>query len=149
MEFHMINITYAAMHMLAETEKTTFSCKDDCTLTKHTRRWTYSALRHFFIPLNQSLNFSHLNSPKRQTNGRFPTHYLHHCQSPPYCPPNKTTYQQAQLTITESHTRYWTIIINICINNQALYSCARNLNDSMIQLQILCREWHHLTNRVD
>ena len=48
MEFHMINITYAALHMCAQTEKTTFSCKDDCTLTKHTRRWTYSALRHFF-----------------------------------------------------------------------------------------------------
>ena len=25
----------------------TFSCKEDCTLTKHTRRWTYSALRYF------------------------------------------------------------------------------------------------------
>ena len=24
---------------------TTFSCKDDCILTKHTRRWTYSPLR--------------------------------------------------------------------------------------------------------
>ena len=48
MEFHMINITYAALHMRAETEKTTFSCKDDCTLTEHTRRWTYSALRYFF-----------------------------------------------------------------------------------------------------
>ena len=35
------------MHVRAETEKTTFSCKDDCTLTKHTRRWTYSALRYF------------------------------------------------------------------------------------------------------
>ena len=30
------------------TEKTTFSCKDDCTLTKHTRCWTYSALRYFW-----------------------------------------------------------------------------------------------------
>ena len=44
----MINITYAALHMRAQTEKTTFSCKDECTLTKHTRRWTYSALRYFF-----------------------------------------------------------------------------------------------------
>ena len=26
----MINITYAALHMRAQTEKTTFSCKDDC-----------------------------------------------------------------------------------------------------------------------
>ena len=25
------------MYVHAETEKTTFSCKDDCTLTKHTR----------------------------------------------------------------------------------------------------------------
>ena len=45
----MINITYAALHMRAQTEKSTFSCKDDCTLTKHTRRWTYSALRNFFL----------------------------------------------------------------------------------------------------
>ena len=30
MEFHMIDITYAAMHMRAQTKKTTFSCKDDC-----------------------------------------------------------------------------------------------------------------------
>ena len=29
MEFHMINITYAALHMRAQTEKTTFLCKDD------------------------------------------------------------------------------------------------------------------------
>ena len=49
MKFHMINITYAAMHVRAETEKTTFPCKDDFTLTKHTRRWTYSA-RDFEIP---------------------------------------------------------------------------------------------------
>ena len=47
MEFHMINIIYAALPMCAQTEKTTFSCKDDCTLTNHTRRWTYSALRYF------------------------------------------------------------------------------------------------------
>ena len=47
-EFHMINITYAALHMRAQTEKTTFSCKDDCTLTKHTERWTYSTLWYFF-----------------------------------------------------------------------------------------------------
>ena len=49
MEFHMINITYAALHMRAQTEKTTFSCKDGCTLTKHTRRWTYSDLRYFWF----------------------------------------------------------------------------------------------------
>ena len=41
----MINITHAALHMRTQT----FSCKDDCTLTKHTRRWTYSALWYFFI----------------------------------------------------------------------------------------------------
>ena len=34
--------------MRAQTEKTTFPCKDDCTLTKHTWLWTYSALRYFF-----------------------------------------------------------------------------------------------------
>ena len=49
MELHMINITYAALHMSAQTEKTKFTCKDDCTLTKHTRRWTYSALRYSFV----------------------------------------------------------------------------------------------------
>ena len=54
MEFHIINIIYAALHMRAQTEKTTFSCKDDqckdyCTLTMRTWRWTYSALRYFFI----------------------------------------------------------------------------------------------------
>ena len=46
----MINIIYAALPMHAQTEKTTFSCKDDCTLTKHTQRCTYSA-RDFEIPL--------------------------------------------------------------------------------------------------
>ena len=50
MEFHMINIIYAALSIRAQTEKTTFSCKDDCTLTKHTWRWTYSA-KDFEIPL--------------------------------------------------------------------------------------------------
>ena len=44
MEFHMMNITYAALHMCTQTEKITFSCKDDCILTKHTWRWTYSPL---------------------------------------------------------------------------------------------------------
>ena len=44
----MINIKYAAMHVHAETKKTTFSFKDDCTSTEHTQRWTYSALRYFF-----------------------------------------------------------------------------------------------------
>ena len=46
----MINITYAALHVRAETEKTTFSCKDDCTLTKHTRRWTdFFCWKHFWF----------------------------------------------------------------------------------------------------
>ena len=53
MEFHMIDITYAALHMRAQTENTTFSCKDDCTLTKHTRCWTYFAL--FFINKKETL----------------------------------------------------------------------------------------------
>ena len=34
-------IIYAALSIRAQTEKTTFSCKDDFTLTKHTRRWRY------------------------------------------------------------------------------------------------------------
>ena len=49
MEFHMINITYAALHMHAQTEKTTFSCKDDRTLKKHTWRWTHYAIFHKFF----------------------------------------------------------------------------------------------------
>ena len=43
----MTNIIYTALPMRTQTQKTTFSCKDDCTLTKHTRRWTYSGLRYF------------------------------------------------------------------------------------------------------
>ena len=46
----MINIIYAALSIRGQTEKTTFSCKDDCTLTQHTGRWTYSPL-DFEIPL--------------------------------------------------------------------------------------------------
>ena len=46
----MINMIYAALSIHAQTEKTTFSCKDDCLLTKHTWCWTYSA-RDFEIPL--------------------------------------------------------------------------------------------------
>ena len=52
MEFHMINIMYVALSIRVQTEKTTFSCKDDCTLTKHTWRWTYSALLYFFSSLD-------------------------------------------------------------------------------------------------
>ena len=47
MEFHMINMMYAALPMSAQTEKTTFLSKDNCTLTKLT--WTYSTLWYFFI----------------------------------------------------------------------------------------------------
>ena len=36
MELHMIYIIYVALPMREQTEKTTFSCKDDCILTKHT-----------------------------------------------------------------------------------------------------------------
>ena len=44
MELYMINLIYVALLMCEQTEKMTFSCKDDCILTKHTRRWTYSSL---------------------------------------------------------------------------------------------------------
>ena len=37
--------------MRAQTKKPTFSCKDNCTLTTRTRRWTYSALRYIFFYL--------------------------------------------------------------------------------------------------
>ena len=46
----MINIIYVALSIRAQTEKTTFSCKNDCTLTKHTQYVTYFA-RDFEIPL--------------------------------------------------------------------------------------------------
>ena len=49
MEFHMIDITYAAMHMRAQTKKTTFSWKDDCKLTKRTRRWTYLIISDYYF----------------------------------------------------------------------------------------------------
>ena len=69
MEFHMINIIYLAWPIRAQTEKTTFSCKDDCTLTKHTGRWTYSA-KDFEIPLCHTpplrsffVQLKHLKSP--------------------------------------------------------------------------------------
>ena len=55
MLFHIINIMYAAMPMRAKIEKTTFSCKDDCTLTKRTWRWTYSALQYLFYLYSVSL----------------------------------------------------------------------------------------------
>ena len=41
---HRYNIH--GIYMCAQTEKTKFSCKDDCTLMKHTRRWPYSASRY-------------------------------------------------------------------------------------------------------
>ena len=41
--------------MHAQTKKTTFSCKDDCILTKHTWRWTYSALRYFLYHIWQRI----------------------------------------------------------------------------------------------
>ena len=55
MEFHMIDIIYAALPMGAQTEKTTFSCKDDYTLKKHTWGWTYSALQYLFYLYSVSL----------------------------------------------------------------------------------------------
>ena len=40
----MIDKIYAALPMRTQTENASFLCKDDCTLTKHTWRWTYSAI---------------------------------------------------------------------------------------------------------
>ena len=40
--------------MRAQTEKTTFTCKDNFLLTKRTRRWTYSALLYFFSEISDS-----------------------------------------------------------------------------------------------
>ena len=77
MELHMMYKIYAVLPMRKQTEKTTFSCKDDqcnltfilewgqgtCSLTRHIRRWSYfryfplhaaySALQHF-LTLNCS-----------------------------------------------------------------------------------------------
>ena len=55
MDFHMINIIYAALPMRAQTEKTTFSCKDDYTFKKQTWGWTYSALQYLFYLYSVSL----------------------------------------------------------------------------------------------
>ena len=41
--------------MRAQTQKTTFSCKDDYTLKKHTWAWTYSALQYLFYLYSVSL----------------------------------------------------------------------------------------------
>ena len=41
--------------MRAQTEKMTFSCKDDYTLKKHTWGWTYSALQYLFYLYSVSL----------------------------------------------------------------------------------------------
>ena len=37
-EYQMINMMYAALPICTQTEKTTFSCKDDFILMKHTQR---------------------------------------------------------------------------------------------------------------
>ena len=55
MEFHMINIINAALPMRTQTEKTTFSCKDDYTLKKYTWGWTYSGLQYLFYLCSVSL----------------------------------------------------------------------------------------------
>ena len=46
----MINITYTALHMRSQTEKTIFSFKDDYIDEAHTR-WTYYALRYFLLKI--------------------------------------------------------------------------------------------------
>ena len=66
MELGMINVIYAVLPMCAQTEKITFSCKDNCILTKHTRRWIYySGLRYFLSRSNlrclQVLNISDID----------------------------------------------------------------------------------------
>ena len=48
MGFRVIFIIYPALPMHTQTAKTTFSCKDKLTLTKHTWCWTYSPLQYFF-----------------------------------------------------------------------------------------------------
>ena len=49
--------------MRAQTEKTTFTCKDDFLLTKRTRRWTYSALLYFFFEDLQTFLQTYIASP--------------------------------------------------------------------------------------
>ena len=66
MEFHLKNMMYTALSMRTQTEKTTFSCKDDftfilewgqgtCSLTKHTWRGAYS---WYFFPACCPLRFA-------------------------------------------------------------------------------------------
>ena len=66
MEFHMIHIMYLALTKPAQTEKTTFSCKDDYGKSLHicwngarelyfdkahmALDWMYSALGYLFLP---------------------------------------------------------------------------------------------------
>ena len=90
MELHMIYMIYVALPIRTQTEKTTFSCKDDYTLKKHTWRWTYSALQYLFYLYSVSLgdalstaavrpffnNFPHFKHPVPMTHCSCVTHYL-------------------------------------------------------------------------
>ena len=64
MEFHMINITYTALHMRAQMEKMTFSCKDDCTLYIDEARMVLDIFRFavFFLMKSKGLGIFLTNS---------------------------------------------------------------------------------------
>ena len=78
MEFHMINITYAALHMRAQTEKTTFSCKDDCTLTKHTALDIFRFAVVFFVHINVSYQI-HFDDKVCKLEVYFRVHFQNFC----------------------------------------------------------------------
>ena len=54
--------------MRAQTEKTTFTCKDDFLLTKRTRRWTYSALLYFFPAVSGEIIYWKIRFPRNFKN---------------------------------------------------------------------------------
>ena len=49
MEFHMINITYTALHMRSQTEKTIFSFKDDYIDEAHTALDIFCFVVFFYL----------------------------------------------------------------------------------------------------
>ena len=61
MEFHIINIIYSALAMRAQTLMTTFSCKDDCTLTKHKRCWTNHLWEYPVLNYNNCVSFTYFS----------------------------------------------------------------------------------------
>ena len=125
MEFHMINITYAALHVRAETEKTTFSCKDDCTLKKHTRRWTYYALQYFSLFWSPCMvlcaSLKHIPACSL-------CYYQHHCLCCELVPPSPFGYHWFKCSINfwEERDFFKTplcVPLSLCLSVRHKWSC--------------------------